>query len=529
MADNTVALGIKVPDAMASLGSVMGVAQGAQQLQSGALNLEQKRATLQSDILRARAESSRAQTGATGEAADLQEKQAIRDLFKDGPGAFLGQDGRMDFNKLLPAVMKAAPTKGSEFIQHTYAADQAATGAQKALLGLNADQRTQVGQSILSLGGEKPTDAKKKLDALVEQNPQLKPAADAAWKYHLEPASKDPNAFMKAAQQVAQGVMSIDAQNQAASPTILPVSSGGQTGLMQVPNKPMAAGGLGAPAQMVPGSVINQTPGPAIIQTAGGPAAYSGATNSTAPIGGLGEPAQTGPATTFAGQALKYPKREAGIPYAPGPSEAVDLQTGQQYRTGLISQQQALPTIKRNNEELLTQINKMMGPDFLSSGVLGAAKRNIQNWAGDPEYKQLSKDIANAQISMIKAGGGSMETDAGKQLVKYATGDETYPPKVLRNIALRAGSDVTKTDMEATAAEKFAKQFGDNNLNTFKQEWSKNADSRIFEAINLYNGAKNKASVKPEIDKLLGGDPKQRKEYHEKYQNIMKLYNTGSL
>jgi hypothetical protein len=59
--------------------------------------------------------------------------------------------------------------------------------------------------------------------------------------------------------------------------------------------------------------------------------------------------------------------------------------------------------------------------------------------------------------------------------------------------------------------------------------WSKNADSKVFEAMNIYRDAKDPAEAKKQIDELLGKDTKQRKIFFQKYQNIQKLYENGAL
>ena len=131
-----------------------------------------------------------------------------------------------------------------------------------------------------------------------------------------------------------------------------------------------------------------------------------------------------------------------------------------------------------------------------------------------------------------------MDTVAGQQLQKMANGDETYPPSVLKNIAMRTYADVTNLDMQATAADKFAKRFGDSNLNTFKQLWSKNADSNIFQIMNIAKDNKMSAEEKQQMtNQLLGISPKMtpeqqqkiRQDFNNKYQNLQKLTNTGTI
>ena len=113
--------------------------------------------------------------------------------------------------------------------------------------------------------------------------------------------------------------------------------------------------------------------------------------------------------------------------------------------------------------------------------------------------------------------------------MKMANGDETYPPDVLLNIARRAYSDLTNLDMQATGAEKFSQKYGDNNMKVYRQMWSNNADSKVFEAISIYNNVSDPEERKKEIDKLMGSDPQKRKEFAEKYRNIKKLTETGEL
>jgi hypothetical protein len=110
-----------------------------------------------------------------------------------------------------------------------------------------------------------------------------------------------------------------------------------------------------------------------------------------------------------------------------------------------------------------------------------------------------------------------------------ANGDETYPPEVLKNIARRTYADVQNLDMQATAASKFAQKYGDSNLNAFKRMWSQNADSKVFEAITIFENVKDKAERNKAINDLLGSNPQARQQFYNKYNNIKKLTETGEL
>jgi hypothetical protein len=226
---------------------------------------------------------------------------------------------------------------------------------------------------------------------------------------------------------------------------------------------------------------------------------------------------------------LSYPVRAAGDIRPFAPNEAIDTEKGAAYRNALTTRQTDLSASRRNLDEVIQAATQIDKEDLFSTGVLGAVTRTVKGWAGDPKYKQLSKDLANVQISNIQAQGGSMDTVAGQQLQKMANGDETYPPDVLIKIARRTYADLTNLDMQATGAAKFAQKYGDSNLNTFKRQWSTNADSKVFEAMSIFENVKDKEKRNEAINKLFGDNPEQRQQYFQKYNNIKKLTSTGEL
>ncbi|CAB4127891.1 hypothetical protein UFOVP106_2 [uncultured Caudovirales phage] len=301
---------------------------------------------------------------------------------------------------------------------------------------------------------------------------------------------------------------------------------------------------------------------PQLTTVGGAPATFTSATGSAAPLTinqsqtapqglpqggpqggplppGFGMPqgmpqgAQQGVTPTQ--MSLPYPVRKAGDIRPLAPNEDVDTTKGAAYRNSLTTRQTDLSTSRRNLDEVLAQADKIakestkfMGFDT-ATGTLGSLSRGYASVVGDPKYKQLSKDLANVQIANIQAQGGSMDTVAGQQLQKMANGDETYPPDVLKNIARRTYADVQNLDMQATAASKFAQKYGDNNLNAFKRMWSANADSKVFEAITIFENVKDKAERNKAINDLLGSNPQARQQFYNKYNNIKKLTETGEL
>jgi len=255
------------------------------------------------------------------------------------------------------------------------------------------------------------------------------------------------------------------------------------------------------------------------------------ATQNAESSGVQGGQAQNAPVEPYSQpEKLPYQPLVAGQPRSQLPSEVKDTDEGQTYRNALVNRQSNLTTDRRNVDEVIKTANELEKSWAPTSGILGSAYRHVATWMGDPTYKQLSKDLANVQMANIKAQGGSLDTVAGQQLARMANGDETYPPSVLMNIANRAKADMTNIDMQAQAAQKFSNKFGDNNMKAFQQMWSKNADSKIFEVMNVAKDQNLSSDEKKKIvDNLLGKDSEQRKVFHQKYQNILKLQQNGTL
>jgi hypothetical protein len=244
--------------------------------------------------------------------------------------------------------------------------------------------------------------------------------------------------------------------------------------------------------------------------------------------------AQAAPMTAQAGRAdagfaLPYEPPRPGIPRATTPSEATDLATGQKYRGDLITAQQNVPKASRNVDAVLSGIKDLEKDRRFTTGPLESRERYIRQFFGDERFKQLSKDIANVELAVLQASGGSMSTDAGKSLVAKANGDETYPPSVLLSVANRLAGDLTKIDMEAKGAQKFAQQFGDSNLPAYRQAWAANADQKIFEAMFIYKNERDPKRRNEALDKLLPTDAAELQEFKTKLQNIKRLSDTGRL
>ena len=227
---------------------------------------------------------------------------------------------------------------------------------------------------------------------------------------------------------------------------------------------------------------------------------------------------------------LFYPVPQAGSPRPILPQEEFDRDAGGKFRNGLVQQQSQLPTARRNLQEVVKTAEELAKSSFSETGMLGAIKRNIATQIGDPTYKQLAKDLANVQISTIQAMGGALSTDSGKELARMATGDETFPPEVLLSIARRADADLTQMDLMANGLQKHSQKFGDANTKRYQQMWAANADSKIFELMNIARDVKDPAKRLEMRNKLLGNmNDDQLADFAKKYQNLVKLSKTGDL
>lgn len=268
------------------------------------------------------------------------------------------------------------------------------------------------------------------------------------------------------------------------------------------------------------------------INTLGGigvstqPAAPAGAgAGAAAPaIGGgpVGAGAQVAP-----GMRVPYSVRSAAQPYIPEPTESKDLAAGEAYRTSLINRQGKLSTDRRNVEEALAQTKSLESQLFRKEGgLLQDIERKMRMAVNSDEYKMLSKDLANLQITNMNTLGAVGNTVAGIDLTRVANGDETIPPKVLTKIIRRTQADMTNIDMQATGAQKFYQQFGDNNMKAFQQAWNANADSRIFEGMNIIRDEQDPQERQKKLEELFPTAAK-RKTFLKKYKNIKSMSETG--
>jgi len=231
------------------------------------------------------------------------------------------------------------------------------------------------------------------------------------------------------------------------------------------------------------------------------------------------------------GMRVPYPVRSAAQSYIPEPSEVKDQTSGQEYRNRIVNAQGDLPTGRRNVEEVIKQanlLNENLYEFEKGGGLAGQVGRKIRMAINSAEYDVLAKDLARLALSNAAATGGAGNSVSGLDMQAVANGTIKMPPEKLVEIARRVQADQTNLDMQANGAEKFAKRFGDNNMKAYQQAWNANADTKVFEAMNIIRFVSDPAKQKAELNRLFP-DSSQYKDFLTKYQNIKKLSDTGSL
>ena len=431
------------------------------------------------------------QTQADRERRNLQE-------FFNNPDNFQ-TNGRIDIDKINKVVPTIAPFTGSDVIQKYTTLGKAQTEAIGAKQNLTLSAREKIAQrfNILArVGVDKVEPYIQEMELMKKENPddpdthRLLDAYKTIWQTEMKSGPDLPGKVIAGAQ-----TLLTPAQQQ----TTFAPSISTQDGRTVVTTPGV---GSKAPTAEVGTAGGLQQGGPKELPTAG---------TEVAP-----------------GMRIPYPVRSAAQPFIPEPAEAADITAGTTYRNNLVNRQTALSTNRRNVEETIGQAQKIYNDlYFPKGGLIGDVERKVKMAMEGEEYKQLAKDLAVLQMSNLGAMGQGGSTVAGIDLTKVASGDITVPPAVLIKIARRTQSDMTNLDMQAQGAQQFQQRFGDNNMKAYQQAWNANADSKIFEAINLSKDITDPAQLKTELDKLFPSKAKHD-EFLKKYRNLKRLSETGT-
>ena len=463
-----------------SLGEMVNLARGAQAYQQ----------SLQTNPLELQRLQQETRTGQIALGVEEQKDKERRNIMTVLSDPQYQENGRLKLDAVRAKLYEVAPLTAPTVLQGLTTLNKAQTEADAAISELNQSDRALLAQpiSILGRAGVKDPNAYakaiKETQELNKKNPRLVSLGDS---YLTQLQFADPEKLPDIAIRASENLLS-PTQQRTLAPSIEVTATG------QTVTKQPAVGG------MQPAATVGVAGGLQTAQPTGAP------------------------------QNLPYPVRSAAQPYIPEPSEPADLQAGLAYRNKLVGAQQSMATNRRNTEEVIKQANKIGDQlQFEKGGIPGQVEQKIRTAIGSAEYDMLAKDLANLALSNVQAMGGVSNTVAGLDMQQVANGTIKVPPDVLVNIARRVQADQTNLDMQANGAQKFAERFGDNNMKRYQQDWNANADTKIFEAMNIYRDVTEPNKRKFEIDKLLGDNPKKRKEFFDKYQNILKLSQTGGL
>jgi len=506
-----VAQNIKPPQAM-SLGDMVNLANSAQAYQQAQqinpLQVQQyqqavEQARQMNPVLLQKA-GQEARTGQIALGVDEQkdiERKNMQTFFAD-PNNFQ-TNGRIDLDKINAQVPKIAPLTGSEYINKYTTLGQAQTQAIDAKQNLTRDQRAMIGQRFAVLGRLGVQDKNAyiaEMDLMKQENPEnsdlhrLLDAYKTTWTNSMQSGPDLPKQAIAGA-----ATLMTPEQQQTQFGTKAALDAQGRV----ITTTPSVTGGKPIVEVGVPQGLQPQTP--AVGTTTGG------AGSEVAP-----------------GVRLPYPTRRADQPYTPQPTEEKDQNSGFEYRNNLVNAQANLAQGRRNVDEVINQANKI-GDQlyFEKGGVAGKVEQKIRMAIGSDQYDMLAKDLANMAITNSKAMGSVGGTVAGLDMAAVANGTIKVPPDVLVKIARRVQADQRNLDMQASGAQKFGQQYGDNNMKAFQQAWNANArDTKIFEAMNILETESDPTKMQNKFKELFPSE-KKRKTILKQYKNLKSMAATG--
>jgi hypothetical protein len=490
---NPIATQIKPPEGI-SIGDMLNLARGAQAYrQAEAINplqLQQNQQLVRTGELALGVEEQK-----------NKERQAKQQFFSNPEN--WQTNGRIDMDKLNSQLPSIAPLTHQDDLSKYSTLGKAQTEAIDSKQKLTQEQRSMIASrfSILGrLGVQDKAAYLKEMDLLKQENPDnvdLHRLIDS-YKTMWGEIQSGPH-LPEAAIVGAQSLLKPETQETRFAPTVQTTTDG-----RTVTTQPSVGGKAPTATVGVIGGMQQNAPNANVPEIKAG--------TEIAP-----------------GMRVPYPVRRADQPYIKEPTEEKDQASGFEYRNNLVNGQVSLVQGRRNTQEVIDQANKI-GQDlyFQKGGIPGQIEQKIRTAIGSDQYDMLAKDLANMALTNAKALGGLGGTVAGLDMQAVANGTVKMPPDVLVKIARRVQADQTNIDMQANGAQKFADKYGDNNLKAYQQAWNANADSKIFEAMNIIRDVEDPNKKKAELKRLFPNEA-QHKDFLKKYQNIKKLSETGSL
>ena len=225
------------------------------------------------------------------------------------------------------------------------------------------------------------------------------------------------------------------------------------------------------------------------------------------------------------------PPTRAGIQRPKREGEDSAIKFGEEARNSLTKRQLSMTKSRDDLDQVIRTASKILSEKVLpETGAIGGIKRKFAELTGDPTYQKLQKDIANVQQSNLQALSAGGNSVAGLELNRDAMGNVSYDPEVIVDIARRTKADLTNLDMMANGMNKHFQRYGDANANRYMQMWSANADSKIFQLMDINKDIPDPKLRQAAAAKVLEGmSPEQRNVLNQKYQRILRLTTTGDI
>jgi hypothetical protein len=228
----------------------------------------------------------------------------------------------------------------------------------------------------------------------------------------------------------------------------------------------------------------------------------------------------------------RFPVRQPGQPVFNLQQGEKEAQTnGGAFLRSVIAQRDNVSPVRNNLEKIMSKTDQLLAKAGFEAGKGLQVEQYLTKLVDDSEYKELSKQFANLQATLIGNNPQAMSTDAGKQMAAAQTGSEVYPPKVLQKIIVQLHGEMENRDRQGVAADRYARKFGESNMASFTQMWSNNADNKVFELMSLPKLVKDPQTRAKMADEIIGypKGSEQRKIIEQKYLNVQKLIKDGTL
>lgn len=552
---NPVAQNLK-PATPMSLGEMLNLARGAQeyqqaqqlnplQVQRAAAELSRLQQLTPEELSRAKSEASRAETE-----ANVAEKTSAPRITQAGATASSAEStAEQDRLKLMALKQKKIADAQISMINHplVIAAEKNPTSAYtEPLMNLIKQNGIAMARDL----GIKPDEAEKLLQP------------------YLEVAATDPGAvrgFFK--QRHIQG-LDESARTAALSPSGVGVNTGTQSQITSTGE--FSAVPVG---QAVPGTAVNLQlmPNEQLVQDTQGnnfiaskdnqgritirpvtstPAAPPAAAPTTAPVAPSAAPvvapkpnplsqrlstevpAQTNVPVYSQPVPPRFPVRQPGqAVFNLQQGEADAQKSGGEFVRNVVAQRNTIAPVRNNLEKIMSTTDELLAKQGFQAGKGLQVEQYLTKLVDDSDYKTLSKNLANLQLSLIGNNPQALSSDAGKQMTAAASGTEVYPPKVLQKIVVQLHGEMENRDRQGIAADKYARRFGESNMPSFTQMWNNNADNKVFELMSLPKLIKDPQTRAKMADEIIGypRGSEQRKVFEQKYLNIQKLIKDGTL